>query len=134
VSSRCRSTECVLTLPADRLEEENWNLEVTLQELRALFSDSQVSTQRLEPEQTGLTKRIVGTREGADQTGAHTEGLGAEDWESESEGWELETDDWELETENEKLKIENEKLKATLNEFKAKHETDITQARPTMYD
>ena len=89
--------ECVLTLPADKFKEENWNLEVTLQELRAQLSDSQASTQRSEAEQKRLTKVLAAAREGADQT-----------------------------------KTENEKLKVAFDEFKAKHETDIAQARKTV--
>ena len=82
---------------ADKFKEENWNLEVTLQELRSQLSDSQASTQRLESEQKRLTKLLAAAREGADQ-----------------------------------IKIENEKLKVSFDEFKAKHETDIAQARKTV--
>ena len=89
--------ECIPTFPADKFKEENWNLEVTLQELRAQLSDSQASTQRLESEQKRLTKLLTAAREGADQ-----------------------------------IKIENEKLKVSFDEFKAKHETDIAQARKTV--
>ena len=89
--------ERVLILPADKFKEENWNLEVTLQELRAQLSDSQASTQRLESEHKRLTKLLASAREGADQT-----------------------------------KTENEKLKVAFDEFKAKHETDIAQARKTV--
>jgi len=89
--------ERVLILPADKFKEENWNLEVTLQELRAQLSDSQASTQRLESEHKRLTKVLVTAREGADQT-----------------------------------KTENEKLKVTFDEFKAKHDTEIAQARKTV--
>ena len=89
--------ECVLTIPTDKFKEENWNLEVTLQELRVQLSDSQASTQRLDSEQKRLTKVLASAREGADQT-----------------------------------KTENEKLKAAFDEFKAKHETDIAQARKTV--
>ena len=89
--------ERVLILPADKFKEENWNLEVTLQELRAQLSDSQASTQRLESEHKRLTKVLAAAREGADQT-----------------------------------KTENEKLKVAFDEFKAKHETDIAQARKTV--
>jgi len=87
----------VLTLAADKFKEENWNLEVTLQELRAQLSDSQASTQRLESEHKRLAKVLAAAREGADQT-----------------------------------KTENEKLKVAFDEFKAKHETDIAQARKTV--
>jgi len=87
----------VLTLPTDKFKEENWNLEVTHQELRAQLSDSQASTQRLESEHKRLTKVLAAAREGADQT-----------------------------------KTENEKLKVAFDEFKAKHETDIAQARKTV--
>ena len=83
--------------PADKFKEENWNLEVTLQELRAQLSDSQASTQRLDSEQKRLTKLLAAAREGADQT-----------------------------------KIEDEKLKVSFHELKAKHETDIAQARKTV--
>ena len=87
----------VLIIPTDKFKEENWNLEVTLQELRAQLSDSQASTQRLESEHKRLTKVLAAAREGADQT-----------------------------------KTENEKLKVAFDEFKAKHETDIAQARKTV--
>lgn len=89
--------ECALILPADKFKEENWNLEVALQELRVQLSDSQASTQRLESEQKRLTKVLASAREGGDQT-----------------------------------KTENEKLKVAFDEFKAKHETDIAQARKTV--
>lgn len=87
----------MLILPVDKFKEENWNLEVTLQELRAQLSDSQASTQRLESEYKRLTKLLTAAREGTDQT-----------------------------------KTENEKLKIAFDEFKAKHETDIAQARKTV--
>jgi hypothetical protein len=90
-------SECVLIIPLDKFKEENWNLEVTLQELRAQLSDSQASTQRLESENKRLTKLLAAAREGTDQT-----------------------------------KTENEKLKVAFDEFKAKHETDIAQARKTV--
>ena len=89
--------ERVLILIVDKFKEENWNLEVTLQELRAQLSDSQASAQRLESEHKRLTKVLAVAREGADQT-----------------------------------KTENEKLKVAFDEFKAKHETDIAQARKTV--
>ena len=89
--------ECVLIFLPDKYKEENWNLEVTLQELRAQLSDSQASAQRLESENKRLTKLLAAAREGTDQT-----------------------------------KTENEKLKVAFDEFKAKHETDIAQARKTV--
>jgi len=89
--------ECVLIFLADKYKEENWNLEVTLQELRAQLSDSQASAQRLDSETKRLTKLLAAARESTDQT-----------------------------------KTENEKLKVAFDEFKAKHETDIAQARKTV--
>ena len=97
ISIRFFHWERELILPADKFKEENWNLEVTLQELRAQLSDSQASSQRLESEHKRLTKVLAAAREGADQT-----------------------------------KTENEKLKVAFDEFKAKHETDIAQARKTV--
>jgi hypothetical protein len=87
----------VLIFAADKFKEENWNLEVTLQELRTQLSESQASTQRLDAEQKRLAKLLAGAREGADQ-----------------------------------IKNENEKLNVVFDEFKAKHETDIAQARKTV--
>ncbi len=52
---------------ADKYKEENWNLEVTLQELRTQLTDSQASTQRLEGEQKRLTRMLTSARENADQ-------------------------------------------------------------------
>ncbi|KAG6828349.1 hypothetical protein H0H92_008288 [Tricholoma furcatifolium] len=79
---------------ADKYKEENWNLEVTLQELRAQLSDSQASTQRLEGEHKRLTKLLATSRESSDQ-----------------------------------YKNESERLSTLVEELKAKHETDIAQAR-----
>ena len=78
----------------DKYKEENWNLEVTLQELRAQLSDSQSTAQRLESEHKRLTKLLNTSRESADQH-----------------------------------KNEAERIKTTLDEFKAKHETEFAQAR-----
>ncbi|KAI6043981.1 hypothetical protein EDC04DRAFT_2562205 [Pisolithus marmoratus] len=52
---------------ADKFKEENWNLEVTLQELRSQLSDSQSTAQRFESEHKRLTKLLNTTRESADQ-------------------------------------------------------------------
>jgi predicted nucleic acid-binding Zn-ribbon protein len=58
----------VLTLfSPDKYKEENWNLEVTLQELRIQFSDSQSTVQRLESEHKRLTRQFNKAREATDQ-------------------------------------------------------------------
>jgi hypothetical protein len=51
----------------DKYKEENWNLEVTLQELRLQFSDSQSTVQRLESEHKRLTRQLNKARETTDQ-------------------------------------------------------------------
>ena len=51
-------------LPYRQVQRGEWNLEVTLQKLRAQVSDSQASTQRLESEQKRHTKLLSA---GADQ-------------------------------------------------------------------
>ena len=64
LSSRRR----VLTLfSPDKYKEENWNLEVTLQELRLQFTDSQSTVQRLESEHKRLTRQFNKAREATDQ-------------------------------------------------------------------
>ena len=65
----------VLISPADKLKEENLNLEATLQELRAQLSYSQVSTQRLESDHQRLTDLLVAAREDADRTKTENERL-----------------------------------------------------------
>ena len=52
---------------SDKYKEENWNLEVTLQELRIQFSDSQSNVQRLESEHKRLTRQLNKAREATDQ-------------------------------------------------------------------
>jgi len=61
----------------DTYKEENWNLEVTLQELRAQLSDSQSTAQRLESEHKRLTKLLNTSRESADQHKNETERIKA---------------------------------------------------------
>ena len=78
----------------DKYKEENWNLEVTQQELRVQFSDSQSAAQRLEAEHKRLNRLLNSSREAAD---SH--------------------------------KNESDNLKNDLDGLKAKHETDIAQAR-----
>ncbi len=58
----------VLTLfSPDKYKEENWNLEVTLQELRIQFADSQSTVQRLEGEHKRITRQLNKAREATDQ-------------------------------------------------------------------
>jgi hypothetical protein len=52
---------------SDKYKEENWNLEVTLQDLRSQFSDSQGTVQRLESENKRLTRQLNKAREATDQ-------------------------------------------------------------------
>jgi Meiotic cell cortex C-terminal pleckstrin homology len=52
---------------SDKYKEENWNLEVTLQELRGQCSDSQSNVQRLESEHKRLTRQLNKAREATDQ-------------------------------------------------------------------
>jgi len=52
---------------SDKYKEENWNLEVTLQELRIQFSDSQSTVQRLEGEHKRLNRQLNKAREATDQ-------------------------------------------------------------------
>jgi Meiotic cell cortex C-terminal pleckstrin homology len=56
-----------LPMSADKFKEENWNLEVTLQEIRAQLSESQADTQRLEGEHKRLTKLLAASRDAGDQ-------------------------------------------------------------------
>ena len=51
----------------DKYKEENWNLEVTLQELRTQFGNSQSATQRLESEHKRLTRLLSTARDAGDQ-------------------------------------------------------------------
>jgi uncharacterized protein YlxW (UPF0749 family) len=53
--------------PSGKFKEENWNLEVALQDLRTQLSDSQSTAQRLESEHERLTKLLNTARESADQ-------------------------------------------------------------------
>ena len=62
--------ECGLIRPTDKFKEENWNLEVTLQELRAQLSDSQASANRLESDHRRVTNLLA-----ADRTKAENERL-----------------------------------------------------------
>ena len=64
-----------INFPPDRLKEENWNLETTLQELRAQLSDSQASTQRSASDRRKLTNILAAALEGADQTKTENEEL-----------------------------------------------------------
>ena len=52
----------MLISPADKLKEENLNLEATLQELRAQLSDSQASTNRLESDHRRITNLLAADR------------------------------------------------------------------------
>jgi hypothetical protein len=52
---------------SDKYKEENWNLEVALQDLRSQFSDSQTTVQRLEGENKRITRQLNKSREAADQ-------------------------------------------------------------------
>jgi predicted nucleic acid-binding Zn-ribbon protein len=56
-----------LTSFSDKYKEENWNLEVNLQELRIQFSDSQSTVQRFESEHKRLTRQLNKAREATDQ-------------------------------------------------------------------
>jgi hypothetical protein len=60
---------------ADKFKEENWNLEVTLQELRVQLTDSQSTNQRLEGEQKRLTKQLNSSREAADSNKTESDKL-----------------------------------------------------------
>ncbi|KZS93912.1 hypothetical protein SISNIDRAFT_484879 [Sistotremastrum niveocremeum HHB9708] len=61
---------------ADKFKEENWNLEVTLQELRTQHTEAQSSVQRLETEQKRITRQLAQTRETADKFKSDYEQLG----------------------------------------------------------
>ena len=65
--------ECIPNLPVDKLKEDNWNLEVTLEELRSQLSDSQATIQRLESEQKRFVNLLAAACEGADQIGIESE-------------------------------------------------------------
>jgi hypothetical protein len=56
-----------VSFSTDKYKEENWNLEVTLQELRTQLGDSQASNQRLEAEHKRLTKLLSASRDAGDQ-------------------------------------------------------------------
>ena len=60
---------------ADKYKEENWNLEVALQELRSQQSDAQAATQRLETEHKRLTKALAVARDNADHHKIESERL-----------------------------------------------------------
>ena len=60
---------------ADKYKEENWNLEVALQELRSQQSDAQAATQRLETEHKRLTKALAQARDNADHHKIESERL-----------------------------------------------------------
>ena len=60
---------------ADKYEEENWNLEVALQELHSQRSDAQAATQRLETEHKHLTKALAQARDNADHHKIESERL-----------------------------------------------------------
>ena len=51
----------------DKYKEENWNLEVMLQEMRTQLSDTQANVQRLEGEHKRLTRALNQTRESVDK-------------------------------------------------------------------
>ncbi|KAH8119686.1 hypothetical protein DFH11DRAFT_460464 [Phellopilus nigrolimitatus] len=51
---------------ADKFKEENWNLEVSLQEMRVQLSDAQAAAQRGEAETKRLTRVLAGSRESND--------------------------------------------------------------------
>ena len=59
----------------DKYKEENWNLEVALQELRSQHSDAQAATQRLESEHKRLTKTLALARDNADHHKVESERL-----------------------------------------------------------
>ena len=59
----------------DKYKEENWNLEVALQELRSQHSDAQAATQRLETEHKRLTKALALARDNADHYKVESERL-----------------------------------------------------------
>ena len=65
----------VNSLPTDKHKEGDWNLEVTLQELRAQLSDSQASTKRLECDHERLTNLLAAAREDANRTKIENERL-----------------------------------------------------------
>ena len=67
VGSSIVETTCSHLYLSDKYKEENWNLEVTLQELRIQFSDSQSTVQRLEGEHKRLTRQFNKAREATDQ-------------------------------------------------------------------
>jgi hypothetical protein len=60
---------------ADKYKEENWNLEVALQELHSQQSDAQAATQRLETEHKRLTKALAVARDNADHHKIESERL-----------------------------------------------------------
>ena len=65
----------IIIIFADKYKEENWNLEVALQELRSQQSDAQAATQRLETEHKRLTKALAVSRDNADHHKIESERL-----------------------------------------------------------
>ena len=59
----------------DKFKEENWNLEVSLQELRTQLTDSQAAAQRNESEMKRLTKALTSARETNDSSKNEVERL-----------------------------------------------------------
>lgn len=58
---------CVHRNRAHWFKEENWNLEVTLQELRSQLSDTQSTARRFESDHKRPAKLLNATRESVDQ-------------------------------------------------------------------
>lgn len=52
---------------SDKYKEENWNLEVSLQELRQQHADTQATVQRLESEHKRLNKQLASSNDTAEQ-------------------------------------------------------------------
>ena len=67
--------QVIIVVPVDKYKEENWNLEVALQELRSQHSDAQAATQRLETEHKRLTKALALARDNADHHKVESEKL-----------------------------------------------------------
>ncbi|KAH8084309.1 hypothetical protein BXZ70DRAFT_900416 [Cristinia sonorae] len=58
-----RETVLSLEQSTDKYKEENWSLEITIQDLRTQLSDQQATSQKLESEQKRLIKALDTTRE-----------------------------------------------------------------------
>jgi hypothetical protein len=84
----------VLNPLPDKFKEENWELEVTLQELRNNLTQQQEAQAKLESDVKKLTRQLHNTQSHSDQ-----------------------------------YKTESERLQSQLDALKAKHETDVAQAR-----